>query len=229
MVNYQYSYLIGSLIFLLIWLLMYLWRKNIRKEIWIFSLIFGVLAFPANYIYLQDWWHPLTITRTILGIEDFILGFATGGVAAVIFEDVFKKKIKIRKSRKDKSINILSILILILTLFIGSYFILGLHSFWVSLIVFGIPTLIIWLKRKDLIIDSLFSGILLVIVSFPSYWIPELISPGVVEKLWYLDKLSGIIFLGQPLEDIIWWFFAGIFIGPLYEYWQEGKLINTKR
>lgn len=79
MVNYQYSYLIGSLIFLLIWLLMYLWRKNIRKEIWIFSLIFGVLAFPANYIYLQDWWHPLTITRTILGIEDFILGFATGG------------------------------------------------------------------------------------------------------------------------------------------------------
>ena len=57
----------------------------------------------------------------------------------------------------------------------------------------------------------------------------ELITPGVLAHLWYLNNLSGIIILGQPLEDLIWWFFAGAFIGPLYEYWQEAKLIRVRK
>ena len=34
--------------------------------------------------------------------------------------------------------------------------------------------------------------------------------------------------LGIPLEEHVFYFLLGAFLGPLYEYWKEGKLINIK-
>lgn len=83
--SYQYSYLIGDLILLAIWLVLFLWRKDTRKEMAIISLLFGFLGTVVTLIYLMDWWHPLTITGTRIGIEDFIFGFSTAGIAAVVY------------------------------------------------------------------------------------------------------------------------------------------------
>lgn len=102
------------------------------------------------------------------------------------------------------------------------------HSFYAALISVLIPLLIVWFKRRDLILNSILSGIFLVVISLPAYVIPELITPGWISSAWYLENLSGITILKVPLEDLIWFFLAGLFIGPLYEYWQEGKLINKK-
>ena len=41
---------------------------------------------------------PATITNTPVGLESIIAGFVVGGVAAVIYEELFKKRIKFRKS-----------------------------------------------------------------------------------------------------------------------------------
>ncbi len=229
MINYQYSYLIGCLALLFIWLILFLWRKDTRKEMLIMSALIALLAFPANYVFSHDWWNPLTITGTLLGIEDFIIGFAGGGIASVVYEDVFKKKIKIRKkSKRVRKLELLLPFVLSLFLFFGSFFILNISSFLSSVIALGIPTLLIWVKRKDLILDSIFTGILLILVSFLFYWVPEIMAPGWVSSAWNWSNLSGVIILKQPLEDMVWWFLAGLFIGPLYEYWQEGRIANKK-
>ena len=104
------------------------------------------------------------------------------------------------------------------------FYLLGISSFYTSVIVFTFITLYIWIKRKDLILDSLYSGILLTIVSIFAFLIIEMITPGWVQATWYMENLTGIVILTAPLEDLVWVFLTGTFIGPLYEFWNKGKV-----
>lgn len=224
---YTYSYFLANTALLLVWFLLFLFRKDVRKEMLVISILFGFAGVLVQYAYTTDWWRPLTITGTRIGIEDFMFGFWVGGVSAVIYEEVFKKKIYKRKPRKESVFMLAVPMTLILTLlFFGSFFVLGLNSFYSSIIA-GVPgILFIWVKRKDLIFDSLMSGVLLCLVGLPWFWIPQLVTPGWVQHHWFLENLSGILILGAPLEDAIWRFLVGAYIGPLYEFWQGGRLQN---
>lgn len=231
--DYTYTYLIGDLILLLIWLILFFWRKDIRKEILIISLIFGIAGPLVEIFYIKDWWKPLTITNTHIGIEDFLFGFFIGGIIAVIYEVIFKKRIKIQEVKKIKerkrNLNIIFLLALLIILFLGSFYILNLNSLIATIIGFATPTLIIYFKRKDLIVDSLITGILALLIACLGYSLIELITPGWINEFWQWKNVPEIIILNVPIDDIFWYLFAGAFIGPLYEYWQEGKLINIKK
>lgn len=230
--SYQYSYLLGDAVLLIIWFALFFWRKDVRKEMIIISSLFGAVGIIVQFVYTSDWWYPLTITNTLVGIEDFIFGFSVGGIASVIYEEVFKKRVRIRKINKKKEFqedkNFFLVCLSLLVIFFLSFYFLKINSFYSSIFAFTIPLIYMWLKRKDLILDSLASGFLLMLVSFLAFIIPEFITPGWVQSAWYLENLSGIIILKAPLEDIIWFFLAGAFIGPLYEFWKEGKLVKSK-
>ena len=77
--DYTYSYFIALVPLILIWISLYLVRIDTRKEMRIMSFVFGGSAFIVQPIYLLDWWRPLTITGTALGLEDFIFGACVGG------------------------------------------------------------------------------------------------------------------------------------------------------
>jgi len=91
-----------GLVFFAIWLALFIWRKNTRKEMMIMSLIFAFAGPLADILYTQDWWYPLTLINTIIGPEALLVGFMIGGVASIIYEDIFKKRLKIRKISKTK-------------------------------------------------------------------------------------------------------------------------------
>jgi len=231
MVNYQYSYLVGGIILLVIWLILFYLRKDVRKEMLFISIIFGIFGPFLNYIYFIDWWHPTTLTNTILSIEDFLYCFTIAGIAAVIYEVVFKKKIRIRKINKIKkqkrNLKIKYLLLLSGLLLLISFYILKFNSLISTIIALFIPTLIIYIKRKDLIIDSIASGFLLLLVAFLGSMVLSIFFPEFVKALYY-EHSSKIIIFNVPYWDLFFYFFAGAFIGPLYEYWQEAKLINIK-
>ncbi len=66
--EYQYTYFLKGLIFLVVWVALFVWRKSDRKEMTIMTLIFAFAGPAADILYTQDWWNPLTITNTkILG------------------------------------------------------------------------------------------------------------------------------------------------------------------
>lgn len=231
MVDYTYAYLLKGIIFLIIWLALFLWRKDIRKEMLIISVIFAFAGPLANLPYLQDWWNPFFLTN--IPLEDFLVGFMIGGIAAVIYEIAFAKKIKSKiknkKKELERNINFLTIISLLAILFFGSFYLLKLNSLLSTIIAFVVPLAIIWIKRKDLILDSLISGVLLLVVAMVVYTLLELLTPGWVQAFWLFENIPNIVILNVPLDDVIWYFLAGAFIGPLYEYWQEGKLINAKK
>ena len=232
MVNYQYTYLIGNLVLLIPWLILFFYRKDTRKEMIYASVFFGIIGLIVEAVYGTDWWHPKTITNTLPGPESFLFGFLVGGISAIIYCIIFNKKVQIKKVSEKKenkrNLHFSIFLFLGLIVFLIGTYLIKLNTFYASIPAFLIPLLIIWTKRKDLILNSILSGFLLLIISFFAYIIPELITPGWIASSWYLENLSGILIFKIPIEDLIWFFLAGLAIGPLYEYWQEGKLINKK-
>ena len=231
MVSYQYTYLIGGLIVLTLWIILFLHRKDTRKEMLILSLIFGFMGFIFESIHVLDWWRPLTITNTTLGIEDFLFGFGIGGIAAVIYEHFFNKKVKIKKVKKLKeqkrNLNLIIVITTYPLLFLGIFFI-GFNSFIAGIAPLILLTSIIYIKRPDLIKNSLLSGLLVLIASTLGYFILNYITPGFFDEFWLFENIGKNVFLGIPLEEYIWYFLFGAFVGPLYEYWKEGKLINIR-
>jgi hypothetical protein len=204
-----------GLVFFAVWLALFLWRKDNRKEMIIMSSIFALVGPLADIVYTQDWWRPLTITNTLIGPEAVLVGFMIGGIASVIYKNLFKKRLKLSNFSKD---NFLFIFAISIILFFGSFYLLGFNSLIATIIASLVPTIIIWVKRKDLIIDSITTGILLVIVASVVYTVLEFLTPGWVQTFWFFKNVPDMIILNLPLDDILWYFLAGLFIGPLYEY-----------
>ena len=148
MADYQYTYLIGNIIGLIIWIFIFLRRKDLRKEMLLLSFIFGISGLFAEIIYTKDWWQPLTITNTRIGIEDFFFGFIIGGVSAVIYSFLFNKRTKITKVKemkeKRRDINFLMTLSLMAIITFLGFFILKFNSFVSTILAFIIPIILIY-------------------------------------------------------------------------------------
>jgi hypothetical protein len=219
-----------DLIFLFFWLILFFWRKDNRKEMLFISTLLGVVSIILEPLCFQDWWHPLTITGTIPGIEDFLFGFVVGGIAAVIYEDFFKVGLKEKKRSKKKelinNLNLIGLFLLGLIIIFLSFFFLDINTFLSSSIIMLITIVVMYLKRPDLIQDSIFSGIMLTLLAFLVYTLVQIINPGWVESLWYFQNVPHIIIFNLPIDDILWYFLAGALLGPLYEFWKQAKLVK---
>ena len=182
-----------------------------------------------EHVYTIDWWRPATITGTRMGIEDFLFGFWVGGISSVIYEEIFKKKVYTRKPKKGRPL-LFGLLFSfgLAFLFFGSFYLLKLSSFESSIVAFAPLTLLIWTIRRDLILDSLATGFFMVVAGLFWFWIPEYFTPGWVSNHWLFENLSGVVILNAPLEDLIWVFLAGAYIGPLYEFWKGSRLVSYK-
>lgn len=216
---------------LLIWVALYIWRKDTRKEMWFISIIFTFAGF-SELVFVRDWWRPLTITNTIPGIESFLFSFAFAGIVAVIYEDVFRKRLRIKKTtrkiEKKRNLKLFLIFLVLVILFLVGTYLIGLNTLQATLLALIPGILIIWYQRKDLVKDSLFTAILSLIIMVPVFIFVELITPGVVQEFWLFENVPNLVLLWVPIDDLIFYMIAGAFIGPLYEYWQEGRLINKK-
>lgn len=127
MIPQQYAYLVGTLLFFIPWTILFFHRKDLRKEMLVMGGIGAVGMLVTQYFWTVDWWRPLTITNTRIGIEDALLGFNNAGIAAVLYEELFRKRFYKRTKTHDKQM----ILFVILTcvLFVVLFKSLSLSSF----------------------------------------------------------------------------------------------------
>lgn len=219
-VPYKFSYLVGTVIFFIPWLILFIHRKDVRQEMLFMGTLFALGSALSAYLWWTiDWWHPPTITETRVGIEDLLLGFSNGGIAAVLYEEIFRKRLYIRSKNSHKFG--LEILLLLFFFIISVLFwIFHLTSFVASSIGMVILGIILIYLRRDLFISSFINGLLMTLVSMPVYFILIFVSPGWIERVWDFQKISGIMVAGIPAEDLIFYFLFGFLIAPLYEYWK---------
>ena len=224
--SYQYAYLIGNLAILFpIWLFLYLRRKDLRADILMMSLIFGVCGPLSELFYLQDYWNPQTITGTRIGVEDFLFGFFIGGIVSVIYLELFNKHIK-RFKDKNHHWRLLFLFVAVFTFVFNALFILGINSIYASIAVFLILSLLVYYVRRDLFIDGLMSGIFLALTMLISYSVFLYVFPEAIQKWWFLHNISGILIVGIPIEELLWAFSLGLIAGPVYEFFMGFRILK---
>lgn len=224
----KYVYLFALAPFCLIWATLFLIRKDLRKEMLLVGIFIGLLSVLTSYFWWTiDWWRPATITGTIVGVEDFLMGFTAGGIMSVIYKVI----------RNDSSYNrykfkFYKLSTIILMLFMAGAttwltFVIGLTTFWSSLIAMLSVALFIMYVRRDLIVDSVVSGLAMMIISISFYLVASGISNTWVNST-YLHGLSGARVANIPIEEFVFWFLAGMWVGPIYEY-ALGKKLRRKK
>lgn len=221
----QYFYLIWTAIFLIVWLALFYVRKDTRNEMIVISGMFGLGGVAAEKTNIIDWWQPLTITGTRIGIEDFVIGFAIGGVAAVVYEVFYHQRFIQGRSRAIKRTDSGFFLLLFPLLYLTFFYLLELGSFYSVLAACLICIGYLFLTRKDLVVDSLMSGLLMLFIGFAIYALLFLVHPTYIQDFWYLpDVWYAKLILGIPIAEYAWYFFIGAYIGPLYEFLLHKKL-----
>jgi hypothetical protein len=215
--NFQYAYLVGSIFFLLVWLILFLRRKDLRKEMIIMSLLVAPMGPLSEFFYLRDYWQPELFNGWVVGLEDLIFGFTIGGIAAVLYEEVFGRKYVKRHLPKHLgwmfAVSIAGVVLMI----VGNL-ILGFNSVYVSIFIFLVVGVTIVASRQDLLKKAIYSGFLMGILMLIFYIFFTFVFDGVIQKWWHLKNLSGILVLGAPLEELLWGFGWGFIAGPAYEF-----------
>jgi len=209
-------------------MILFLFRKDVRKEMMFLSLGASITALPIMAVYVQDWWHPLTVTNTAVGLEDIVSSFAIAGIAAVLYEEVFRKKVwrKHNVSEKKRNLNIAIMVSIMAVLFFGGFYILSLNSFAATVLALVVGLAIVYIQRPDLIKYSIASGFMMLFVAYIAYGITWIFTPDWLDKYMYFTNIPRVVLGCMALDDVIWFFLAGALIGPFYEYWQHGRFVQ---
>ena len=220
----KYSYLGYSLIFLLVWVILFYLRHDLRRRMLIFSLITMPLGPVSEFWFLRDYWRRPTITGYAISIEDAIFAFAIGGIAYSIYKVFFKMSvIESREPPRQAWLGIAFGIILILPLFILTD-LLHVNSIFSSTLSFLLITILTWILRPDLRKPSIISGVLVLILFFLVYKIMQLIFPGSLEYWCTGCNPTGIKITGLNIEELLWDFSWGLTGSTMFEIMTGEKL-----
>ncbi len=216
---YRYSYLLMTIIFLLVWVLIYLKRRDLRYGLLFVSPIVGALSVAAAYFFWTvDWWRPPTFTYTRVGLEDFLLGFTNGGLAVSIYGFISGRRL-LRTFKKHNSVGLL---LLILFGVLMSVLFWGFHitSFWsctISLLLLGLVLIIL---KPSLFFSSLVNSVLMIIIVLPFYFTVNILFPNAVANIYQFKTLSNILIIGIPIEELIFYALFGFVTPAYFRYWK---------
>lgn len=216
LIPYQFAYLFWALFFGAIWFIFYALKPSVRREMLILSVIMAVLGPFAAYFATHNYYHPYTLFGTRIGIEDVLIGFFYGGVAAALYEMFYFRQPNY-SSRPGSVPGAFFALILTFTaMYAGAFVFPEITIYGLLGVMFLIGTSII-IYRPNLVKHAFLSGGLMVVLTFVFFQIFITMFPGIVNAWWELDKLSGILISGIPFEEILFAFLWGYVLGPASE------------
>lgn len=216
---------LGALFFgLPVWIFLFWKRKDLHHKMILMSFAVALIS-PVDTFFIPTYWHPTTYGNLFhlpIDIFTILFGFTLGGIASVIYEELFGKRM-----RKGHVVSHSSMFVIVAGCL--SVFILGkftqLNFMYEVLIGIGIMVSIIALNRKDLLTDIFLSGFFFALVYTVLLSIYIFIFPAVLSA-WNLTDFPQHIIVNVPHFEIIWAFFTGAFLGPFYEY--SHNLLVTK-
>lgn len=229
----HYAWLVWSVILLVIWAIVYisLKSKESKKEMLIVSLWTSLLGLTEP-IFVPEYWTPPSLfdlaLKTGFDIESLLFAFGVGGLAAVVYERIFRvrhTKMSIEEKRQPRhKYHILALLSapIIFILFLIFTDLNPIYSTFIALIGGGLFTLHCRpnLKRK------MFASAIIFTFLYFAYFLTLIIAyPGYVESVWNLAAISGILIFGIPLEELMFAFGLGFLWSSVYEHIKWRKII----
>ncbi len=222
----HYYYHLLNISLFLVWIILYFKRRDLDHQMFFMGLISAPLGLTEAF-YARDYWHPIHMFGFVVGFEDLIFMFLFGGIAGVLYEELFMKKV-VRSRITHHPYWIAGIAFFsLLFLYIGN---ISLHynSIHVSLLILCVVGLTSLFLRPDLVPHAFITGLCMSVLFLGIYVIHLLFLPNLFQSWWFVNNLWGIYILHVPLEELLFAFFWGFVAGPLYEL-IFGLRLQTKK
>ena len=221
--NYQYVWLAWASAFLLPWIMLYAFFPKQRMAMWRASLVmmpFGI----TEPLFVPEYWSPPSLfglaQRTGFDIESFIFSFAIGGIAAVLYNVILRKRMEVLageerhhwRHRWHKWA-----LASPFALFPVLYFLPWnpIHAAIAAMILGAMGVIFC---RPDLTPNTLVGGILFLALYTVFLLGLKWSAPGYIEQVWNFSALTGVRVYGLPLEELLFGFSFGLMWTAIYEH-----------
>lgn len=216
-----YAYLILCGMYFLVWLVFFFLRKDLRFELLSISIFTMPLGF-TEWIYWTDYYRPewLFPIFSRVGVEDLLWAGVVSGIGAVAYEVIARRREYHVRALKPGWMRDTWLLVIpvvgVLILYYGSQSLgINLMSISIAGVLVAVSLLIFW--RKDLLQDAIVTGAFMVALTFTIYQVWLLLYPNIFSDFWHIENISGILFWGVPIEELLFLFAWGALIGPVYE------------
>ncbi len=193
---------------MVVWAVVF-WKNRWKSGMIKVGLVGGLMGLIAEIWYFRDYWRPPTLFgKGVVGIEDFIIGFALFGIGGYIYSSFTNKEVVY--SRKSKPINgeFTSMFLAACVSMSIFTFGFGIHSGYVTFLTFFVLSLYIWIKRPDQIKLSIISAFATLAISLLIYFINfNILFPHFWDTYGMLNKpILRFKMLNIPLSEMLWHF-----------------------
>ncbi|MBU2559651.1 hypothetical protein KKA03_02020 [archaeon] len=225
------EWLIFSLGLFAIWLIIYLARPKARKEMfWVslFTMPFGL----TEPLFVPEYWSPPSLfnlaTRTGFDIESLIFCFAVGGIGSVLYgsavraEHVKMSEMEMdHKQHRHHRLALTSPIIVFIPLTILTD-LNPIYSASLAMFTGGVAAI---RCRPDLKKNIWVGGFMFLLLYFAFFFAFDQVYPGMVQEVWNLEAISGILIFGVPLEELMFAYTFGMMWSSVYEHalWYKVK------
>ncbi|MDO8648896.1 MAG: lycopene cyclase domain-containing protein [Candidatus Peregrinibacteria bacterium] len=221
-------YLLLGIILLAVWIAIAVRRPDLRKHMLKVSIGGGIAGLLSGFWYLTDYWRPPTIVGTgVPSPEDFLFGFAITGIAATVYDLLFRThEVRVHAEQFRMTVGFIVLGFLSLLLFTN---VLGLNSILVSSCAFLLLSAAIVILRPDLLRVSLLSATVTTGLIIPIYILLfDVLSPEYWNRYWLLaDTSIGVTILGNvPLTEVLW-YFSWVSLAAVIPAFTRGRVKST--
>jgi hypothetical protein len=224
-INYHYSYLVGTLIFGAAWIVCYIVGKSYRRQILWGTLVCTPMAL-SSVLFVPQYWTPPSLfnldEKIHVGIEDFLWAAAVGGIASVVGELLLKEKLARTRARKPKK-HYAPFIIMFAIFAILELWHPGKTIYNVVIALFSCAIVVAFL-RGDLILLMLTSAAVFTVLYLLLFLYFLALYPDFVQRFYNVPNLLRIYVFGVPIEELMFASSFGSVWSVAYEYLQGYRL-----
>lgn len=218
----MYFDIITTIILGIIWLAIYKLFPFLRRELWLTGLA-GLLLLPFSIFIITD----LREFSPIFSIIGTFFVFFTASLAGIVFHaivglDYDHIKEHRNKNRHHSDLWLIRFILLIIAfswltiLFHLTFSLSNAVSVLISAIIISFYIVV---DRKDLLLDAIISAFLMSFIAFTA-GITAYMFVGSAESAFFDQEL----FMGLPIDLLLYSFALGLGLSPIYEYTRQYKL-----
>jgi hypothetical protein len=176
-------------------------------------------------LFVPRYWNPFTIfnlaRRTGFDLESFLFSFAIGGIVFAAYEllfhvEPFATTAAERDSGRHRQHTVALLLPFLLFGILAAT--TRLNPIYVSAIALTAGSFATLYCRRDLWLKMIVSGGLFLAIYFLAFALFSVAFPGYVAAVWNLKAISGIRWVGVPLEEMMFAFTFGLYWSSVYEH-----------
>lgn len=221
--KYHLVWLAWASTFLVPWMVLFVVSPRRRQIMWRASWATALFGFTEP-IFVPSYWNPPSLfelaRRTGFDLESFIFAFAVGGIGAVLYNVATGTRYERmppgpqRGSRHRLHRTVLVAPFLLL----APAYLLPWNPIYPSLLCLTLGGLGTVLCRPDLLRNTVWGGLLFLILYAVFMLGLRWLAPGYIESVWNLRALSGVLVYGIPLEELLFGLTFGMYWSGVYEH-----------